>query len=219
MKLLLTSNGFVQKSWKVNEAIKQEFLDMLEKPLKDLCVAFIPTAKMYEDADKRMYLRVMKFFDELKVKKIDFVEIAGLPHNNWLKRLQDADVIFIGGGNTYWLLHCVRESGLDKELAKLLEKRLYIGESAGSILVTPTINVASIEPADDNSIGLEDMTGLGLVDFEVSVHTPEEVQPVENEKYAKTISRKLYAINNNMAVKVDNNKIELVGEGQHWEYN
>lgn len=219
MKLLLTSNGFVQKSGKVNEAIKQEFLDMLEKPLKDLCVAFIPTAKMYEDADKRMYLRVMKFFDELKVKKIDFVEIAGLPHNNWLKRLQDTDVIFIGGGNTYWLLHCVRESGLDKELAKLLESRIYIGESAGSILVTPTIDIAGVDDGDENAVDLKDTTGLNLVYFEVSPHTPEDVSVEANSEYAKTTPNKIYAFDNNMAVKVDNNKIELVGEGQHWEYN
>jgi hypothetical protein len=65
-----------------------------------------------------------------------------------------------------------------------------------------------IDDGDENIVGIKDTSGLGLVEFEVSPHTPEDVSLKANEDYAKTIDNKLVAYDNNMAVKVDNNKFQ-----------
>lgn len=212
MKMLLTSNGLV------NDSILQAFVDMSPKPINELTVAFIPTAKNRSGEDKRYFLRVLSTLDRLGVKKIDFVDIDSVAKEHWLPRLEKADVIYVGGGNTYYLLNSVRLSGLDEELPRLLETKMYVGDSAGAIIVTPSIDIAAVDNGDENFIELQDTSGLNYVDFEISPHSPEDVTLEENEKYAISSKCLLYAFNNNTALKYNNGNIAFVGERKYWIY-
>jgi len=213
MKLLLTSAGFT------NEDLKKAFLNLLDRPTNTLSVVIIPTAKNRNANDKRVFLRTMKFYDEQNFKVIDFVDVAAIEKKYWLPRLKSADVIHVCGGNTYYLLDQIRKSGLDGELKDLLESRIYVGDSAGSILVTPSIDVAMVDEGDENIVGINNTTGLSLVDFEVSPHTPGDVSLNANKEYSASIKNKLYAYDDNTAIKIDGDSFEFVGTGQHWEYN
>ncbi len=211
-RYLLTSTGLV------NDPIKQAFLDLLPKPAKDITVAFIPTAKNLNTNDKRYFMRVLLSLDELGVKKIDFVDIDAIKKEYWLPRLEAADVIYVGGGNTYYLLNSIRNSGLISELPRLLESRLYVGDSAGGIVITPSIDIAAVDDGDENIIGIKDTKGLGLIGFEVSPHTPEDVSIKGNKEYSKTSPNAIYAFDDHSAIKVNGSKIEQIGNG-HWSFN
>lgn len=213
MKLLLTSTGLI------NDSIAQAFTDMVAKPVDEVRVAFIPTA-LNPGADNTRYLaEIFTNLNNLGVKHIDIVDVDGLRKEQFLSRLEAADVIYVCGGNTYYLLDRVRKSGLGDELGKLLETRLYVGESAGSILVTPSIDIAAIDDGDANVVELEDTRGLGLVDFEVSPHTPEDVSLKGNENYASKIRDILYAYNNNTALACEDGIVRFVGEGKYFVFN
>lgn len=87
-----------------------------------------------------------------------------LDHPVTFEELSRYDVIFVGGGNTFYLLQKVRESGFDKALKKYLEKDLgvYVGVSAGTVLAGPDIEISA--PWDDPSIAaLENTRGLSLI--------------------------------------------------------
>lgn len=213
MKLLLTSDG------PTTQPIQEALSELAGKPFGALKFVCITTAINRDGGDKTKKIKRIAGLHALGFAQFDLVDVAAIERQYWLPRLEDSDVIFVLGGNTYYLLDEVRKSGLANELPKLLETRVYVGDSAGSILVTPSIDVAEIDDGDENIVGIKDTSGLGLVEFEVSPHTPEDVSLKANEDYAKTIDNKLVAYDNNMAIKVDNNKIEMVGDGKYWEYN
>lgn len=53
------------------------------------------------------------------------------------------DVIWISGGNSFYLIDIIRRTGFDKKLDSVLEKGvLYAGASAGSQVATISVDVA-----------------------------------------------------------------------------
>lgn len=64
------------------------------------------------------------------------------------EKLNRNNYIYISGGNTFYLLQELKRSGDDKEIIKLIEKgRIYIGESASSIIMAP--NIEFVKTMDD----------------------------------------------------------------------
>jgi dipeptidase E len=87
----------------------------------------------------------------------------------------DADLVVVGGGNTFQLLRECRSRGL---LATLRERVLqgkakYLGWSAGANLACPTIRTTNDMPIVDPG-GLE---ALGLIPFQVNPHYVNVVLP------------------------------------------
>lgn len=212
MKLLLTSGGLR------NATLEDNLVKLVGKPAESIKLVYILTAANVEPGNKDWLINNLKQMSNA-FGEVDIIDLAVLESNEIRERVEWADAIVVGGGNTYYLLYQVRKSGLDKILPGLLEKRVYVGISAGSIIMTPSINVAEIDDGDKNDVGLKDTSGLGFVDFEVSPHTPESVSHEANQEYAKSIRNKLISFDDNMAVKVDGDMVEIVGEGKYWEYN
>lgn len=96
-------------------------------------------------------------------------------------RLMTKDVIWFGGGNTYYLRWLLKNIGLDATLPELLNTGIvYGGGSAGAIVAGPTLK--HFEPADDPSEAPEAiMDGLSLTGTVVVPH-------MDNPKFASVIS-------------------------------
>ena len=205
MKLLLTSGGLT------NEILRNEFLSLVKKPAADISVAFITTAAKVEKNTSYMDedINDLKIIGVNIVNKIDISDPRGI----WEDVLRNSGVIWIEGGNTFYLLDELRKSGLDKTLINYLESKVFVGVSAGSIVVTPTIAIAQVEPADKNEVGITDLSSLDWVDFEISPHTSDVVPLVNLEKYVKGIKNKLYAIDDNSAVLLNDNDVKVIGGG------
>ena len=114
----------------------------------------------------------------------------------------------------------MRKSGFEGALKKFLsENKLYIGVSAGGIVVTPTIAIAGVEPGDVNNIGMQDFTGLSVVDFEFSPHVPDMISYESVGEYSKTTQNQIYAVDDYAAVLVQDNKVSIIGDGKYKIYN
>ena len=102
-------------------------------------------------------------------------------------KLDNANILVITGGDPFKLLYYLRRTGLHTSITKFTEKQNFVlaGFSAGAMILTPTISITTMEvtnkegkrvPIHDvrgKSIhpGLKnDLTGLGLVDFEIVPH-------------------------------------------------
>jgi len=92
-----------------------------------------------------------------------------------IDHLDKADLIVVGGGNTFQLLRECRTRGLlDKMRARVAEgSAKYLGWSAGANLACPTIRTTNDMPiVDPGGLG-----ALGLVRFQINAHYVNVVLP------------------------------------------
>lgn len=104
----------------------------------------------------------------LNVKRID---LAKLSKDSVASAFRGCDIIFIGGGNTFYLLQEVRRSGFDQLLKKKIEEGVpYVGISAGAVILAR--NIECIKYADDPSKApdLTSFEGLNLFPLLPLVH-------------------------------------------------
>lgn len=205
--LLLTSAGM---------AMKKEIIKLLQKPAYDITVAFITTvAKPEESLD---YLKkdweIMR--DELGFN-VEEVDIEGKTEAQVMELLKLKDIIFVEGGNTFYLLNAMRKCNFEKVIRKLLkEGKVYVGASAGSIVAGRTIKTAGWKDADKNLVKLKNLKGLNLVPFDIFVHyTPEAAEIIKQKiKNPKKRAKKLRILTDQQAILVQGKEIDLIGEGE-----
>lgn len=222
-KLLLTSNGLS------NDSIKKAFLDLVGKPANDIKVAFIPTAGLADGGDKEWLINDMHRIRSLGCY-VDVVDIAQLTKDEWLPRIDVCDVIFVGGGNTFYLSYWMQQSGLFDMLPELLKTKVYAGISAGSIVTGTSLTLTSQaiknpQAFEDEQYELFGPTGrssaksLNFVDFVFRSHFNSRfffmVNKDELEKRAKEIGQVVYALDDDSALKVIDGKVtEVITEGE-----
>lgn len=143
---------------------------------------------------------------------IDTLDISNSDKIKSKNTIQNADTIFIAGGNTFYLLDKLKSQKLDKLLIdKINTGTPYIGESAGAIILSPDITY--IQELDDASFApnLNTYTGLGITDFSILPHYLDK--PFENE--TSTIFNKyhdkldLITLNNQETISISNGQLML----------
>jgi len=206
MKLLLTSAGFS------NELISNAFLKLTGKHFPDLRVAFIANAAD-NYADKWFIGKDRNSLLELGMNVSD-VDLRGKTPNELLVEFENVDVIFVAGGNTFYLLQKMIESGADKIISNLIEKGVvYVGSSAGSVLVGPSIEPVAAFDDPKEAPMLTSFEGLKLVDFVTLPHfnknSPEDNYTEVMKKYSKKY--KLITISDEQAIAVKDNNFEIIG--------
>ena len=84
--------------------------------------------------------------------------------------IDDFDIIYMMGGNTFYLLDIIRKTGFDKIIANFINKgKIYIGSSAGSEILGNSIDVAL--GYDENNVNIIDFTGLRIVNALIVPHS------------------------------------------------
>ena len=203
--LFLTSTGLPKET-------RNYFLEKLDKKPQDLKAAFIPTAA--DPENNKWFVEAAR--DELvtlgfQVEDVDLKIDPGVLR----KKLENSDIIYINGGNTFYLLEQVRKSGLDKYLEELINSgKIYIGASAGSVLVGPNIEAAGWDPGWDKNInGLEDLTGINIVPYLVAPHFTEEDRDII-ERNKPNVNYEVVPITDKQAILIKDNDMDIVGEGE-----
>jgi len=130
-----------------------------------------------------------------------------------LRKVLDFDIVHLSGGNTFEFIASIRKRDFSNIIQEFLKKNgLIIGISAGGIILTPTISIASIN-GDENSTGVTDMTGLGMVDFEFFPHFENtKTQRDDILDYSKKTQRKIYACSNESGLFIQNGEIVTFGK-------
>lgn len=217
MKLLLTSGGLE------NDSMIRALRELVGKDFSEATLVFIPTAANVEEGDKWWLIGDLAKCKELGFKEVDIVDIAAVPREIWQKRLENADVIMVGGGNTSYLMRQMKQSGLAEVLSELLNMRVYVGISAGSMVAAPKLKEKKMQRLYDEPIVDDDVNeGLGLVDFLVVPHMNSPFFPRAAElidEVAKDIEIPLYAIDDQTAVQVVDGHVTVVSEGAWKQYN
>ena len=219
MKFLLTSAGIK------NPSIHNALLDLLGKPIAECNALCIPTASYGHSMVTPV--QAWKFISgqepetpmaELGWNSVGILELTALPSigkERWVPWVQEADVLLVNGGDPLYLCYWMRQSGL-ADLLPSLHKTVWVGLSAGSMVMTPRIG--------EEFVGWTPPTGgdetLGLVDFAIFPHLDHEMLPENTmahaERWAAGMGIPAYAIDDETAIKVVDGTIELISEG-HWK--
>lgn len=201
--ILLTSAGM---------NVKEEILKILPKPADQIKVAHVITASKSEKnlsylEKENQIMRELGF-------NVENVDIEGKNEKELRVLLDGKDIVYVQGGNTFYLLKHVRASGFDKVVKELIGKgTVYVGVSAGSYIACPTIEMASWKNPDKNTVGLTDLTGLGLVPFLLSVHYKSEYDSILKQEISAT-NYPVKILTDEQAILVKDNEIKLVGRGE-----
>ncbi|MGB9988966.1 Type 1 glutamine amidotransferase-like domain-containing protein [Massilia sp. SM-13] len=217
MKLLLTSAGIS------NASIRSALAGLLGKPIAEASALFIPTAIYAIPNGGNIVRSVMNGslgdpFCELGWKSIGLLELTALPSMKrelWEPMLHETDALLVGGGDCQYLTYWMQQSGLAALLPELLRKMVYVGLSAGSMIMTSygTTYGRHALPADSAK-------SLGLLDFALHPHLDHEWFPdnalAELEKLAATLPMPSYLIDDQTAIVVRDGVPEVVSEG-NWK--
>jgi dipeptidase E len=214
MKLLLTSGGVT------NPSIESSLVELLGRPVAECAALCIPTAQWGHpscgpESVRRFIAGGSPSLSDLGWASVGVLELAALPsiaEERWVPWVRDADVLLVDGGDATYLCHWMRESGLAQLLPSLAET-VWVGVSAGSMVMTPRIGDYFVEwPSAPN-----DRT-LGVVDFSIFPHLglmPDNTMAAA-ERWAAEIAGPAYAIDDQTAIKVTDGTVEVVSEG-HWK--
>jgi dipeptidase E len=215
VKLLLSSGGVT------NPSIQDALIDLLGKPIAESRALCIPTAQwghpMCGPTSARGFVvgqPPWHTMSGLGWKSLGLLELSALPTigaERWVPWVREADALLVDGGDATYLCHWMRESGL-ADLLPSLSETVWVGVSAGSMVMTPRIGAYFVEWQSAPN----DRT-LGLVDFSIFPHLDYPGfagnTMAHAERWAADIAGPAYAIDDQTAIKVTDGAVEVVSEG------
>ncbi len=217
MKYLLTSGGVRNKS------IHNALVEMLDKPIAECDALCITTASYTNRRGPVLAAQYVRGeagtpMVELGWKSLGLLELTALPsieRDNWVPLVQETDVLLVNGGDPLYLCYWMRQSGLADLLPTLRPEAVYVGLSAGSMIMAPRIG--------EDFVNWKPPTGgdetLGVVDFAIFPHLdhpnlPDNIMPTA-KSWAASIQIPGYAMDDDTAIKVVDGAVEVISEG-HW---
>ena len=186
--------------------------DVFEKPFRNMRMVYIPTASKGTGSTEYIERRRKLF----KAENYNYTELDldGKSEQDIREALTGAEVVYVEGGNTFYLLRAVRESGFDKVLPEFLDAGLiYVGSSAGSYIACPTIEMATWKhPGKYDCYGMTDFRAMGLVSILISVHYKDEYRELLKEKF-QDAKFPVRILTDEQALLVKGDDVQLIGEG------
>lgn len=222
MKLLLTSGGVT------NQSIRAELVKLLGKPIEESTALFIPTAQWGQPAcsPESVYKSIANKWDgsesltNLGWKSVGVLELTALPSigkERWAAWVQNVDALLVDGGEAIYLAKWLRESGL-ADMFPQLNNTVWVGVSAGSMALTPRIGKEFCDWQPDGT----DET-LGLVDFSIFPHLDYPGWSSNTldsaRRWAETLGAPAYAIDEQTAIAVVGDSVEVISDGQWHLFN
>jgi len=132
--------------------------------------------------------------------------------------VRDAEAIAVGGGNTFYLLRELHENRLIEPIRERVSDGMpYMGWSAGSNMVCPTIRTTNDMPI----VEPPSFKALDLIPFQINPHYTDAVMPQHQGETRADRIAEFIAANPNMAVvglregsilRVEGDSLTLLGE-------
>lgn len=120
------------------------------------------------------------------------------------------DVVEIMGGNPYYLLNSIKTHQFAEALKAFAQSRCLIGCSAGSVVLTPGLELIDIYTPEMNMVGLKDLSGLKFIDCQILPHYSKFLSRYDAfeercSQYEKANGCAVVRLNDGEGVFIDNN--------------
>ena len=208
MKLVLCSEGFHAPN------AVEKCVELVGKPQDQIKVGIINEAYAAEPGDKRWVLDNLNSVVNNFSSEVDMINLLAFPIEQIEQRFADKDVIFVVGGDTDYLMSVYQKTGFDKLLPKLLETKVYVGSSAGSMVIGKRVSADAYRLIYSEDSKYEVNEYLGLVDFSVMPHLDSPNFPNRKESLLEAVSNfegKVYGLRDDSAVVIDGDNIYTIG--------
>ncbi len=210
MKAILTSTKLKDVKGSVELVEK-----MTGKSRKDINVAIINEASAVEIGDQRWLIDTLKDLADSFGGNIEVVHLLALSADKICEHISTADMLFVLGGNTDWLKIVFDKTGFSDILQEILKDKLYVGSSAGSMI----IGHRPSDESQDKSYGEHENFGvksyLDIMNFSILPHFHACYLKSDGDDWAIeesiSVDYPIYAISDNAAVVVDDNDIYFIG--------
>jgi dipeptidase E len=216
--MLLTSAGIQ------NERLRSALADLVGQRFKSARLVFIPTASVAASGDHGWFVEDLSRVHKLGWRELDILELNGLPGSAVRQRLRRADVIYAEGGNHYHLARSFAAGGLGQELPRLLESKVYVGVSAGSMIFSRNLSRQTGQVfGEQGDLRIlrwrQPRPAAGLFDWYVKPHlNSNDFSPRRTlawyEKAAARLDFPVYALDDQSAVRVRGTDVDVVSGGQ-----
>lgn len=193
--------------------VSQIFVEFANENLAGKRVTFVPTAALSGKLDFHVAYS-KELLSEMGLI-VDELEISTATHLDIVSKLENNDYIYVTGGNTFFLLQEMNKSGAGNLIkAQINAGKLFIGESAGAILLAPDIEYAK---DTDNPLvvpQLKSFQALNIIDFYPVPHYKDDSLKDAVEltiaKYGKELP--LVPFSNSQAILVKGKERQVVSE-------
>ena len=154
--------------------------------------------------------------DELKSIEIPNIDMVRSAEELSTKNLNDYSFLFIGGGNTFKLLHDLKKCGAFEKISEYINNDgIVFGGSAGAIIFGKDLEACKL--ADANEVSLQDINGFDVLNgISILCHytngTPEKDE--ESRQYLLELSqhRTSVALPEEVTLFVGDNCVEVIGD-------
>ena len=140
--------------------------------------------------------------------KVTGIQLEDYKNASVIDDLRNKDILWFAGGYPGYLMYWIRRCEVDKALPELLEKSLYVGSSAGSMVTSKNLGITEWYLGEEEP-GASVIPGLGLVDFEIYPHYEDSMYDEIKKCYK---GNKLYLLKNGEEVLVEEGKVKVLGE-------
>lgn len=206
-RLFLTSSG---------SAVARDIAKTIGKRARGMRLAFIKTAAEAEKEDEGWLRKDRSSLSDAGFKVFDYT-LTGKNAHQLEKDLSSIDGVFLEGGNQFYLLQRIQQSGFAPIIQELVKKGvIYIGSSAGSQVAGPDLYPTYRPEYIKKAPLLKGYKGLGLVDFVVFPHWGsdnfKDLYVTYRMVHAYTTKHKIILLTDNQYVRVEGDmyKIEEV---------
>jgi len=200
-KIILTSHGFTK-----NTVLKKKFLGLLPNLTKNLSAVIITTASAEWKEKNKHAVSAKQVLENMGFKKVAFLDVEFESPN----KLKNFDVIYISGGNPFYLLYHLKKSGANKVIQKLADKGvILVGVSGGGVVLGPDINIVSYLDRKLNIVKLKDLTALNLTDVIIYPHFKKEVES-KLKQFESKFNCKVKRLQDEQSVVVVGDRVEFI---------
>ena len=208
MRLVLCSEGFHTQN-SVDACVK-----LVGKTANKISAGIINEAYAEDAGDKRWVLDNLNTVATNIGGEIDLINLLALTNKDIEKRLANKDIIFVVGGNTDYLMSVFVKTGFDKLLPRLLASKVYVGSSAGSMVIGKRLSTAAYRHIYGEDSKWNNTDYLGLVDFSIIPHLDSPHFPNREDTLMSAVGKnttKVYGLRDDSAVIVNGDDISFTG--------
>lgn len=209
MKLLLASAGLYTPE------IIAKCVELVGKPQDKINFAVINEAYAVEHGDHGWVLDDLNRIKDNFRGRMELVNLLALDIETVEARLQLADVIFVVGGHTDYLMSVFKKTGFDKLLPELLKTKVYVGSSAGSMVLCNRVSTEAYARVygEENDFGITEY--MSLVDVALKPHLGNLLFSQNNKDVLLDVSKSYKGVVCGMAddsaIVVDGAKTYFIG--------
>ncbi|MCL6659995.1 Type 1 glutamine amidotransferase-like domain-containing protein [Paenibacillus amylolyticus] len=210
--LVLLSDLVFESNDKLDQRIRSLFNS--EHP----SIGYIPSCS---DPERKYFEHTRRYYNQIGIDNIQYFDLDLEYEERTFGSIFECDAIHLSGGNTFYFQSLLQKRNMVGLLRSYVKSGgILIGVSAGSILTTPTIEIAGYgEDADENEVGLNDMKALELVDFEFAPHWDGSEDTLDSlREYSRVNRTAVYACQDGGGLVIDCASVELYGNVRLIDY-